>query len=70
MSININTEDFEHEINEMVIGGASYLDAVTEWCTKRRLEPEVGAELVLRHPQIQMRLQMEAEGLALVKHRQ
>lgn len=69
MPISLSSEDFERDVQEMVKGGSSYIEAVTEWCARQKVEPEVGAELVQQHPEIQMRLQMEAETLALVKHR-
>lgn len=51
----------------MVAEGASYIDAVTHWCETRGVEPEVGAELVDKNPLIKIRLQMEAEGLRLLR---
>jgi hypothetical protein len=51
----------------MVKGGATYMDSIVRWCGDRGLEIEVGAELVDQFPLVKSRLQMEAEGLNLMK---
>lgn len=60
-------DTFIDDIEKMVRGGASYIDAVTTWCQSQGLEPEAGADLVKRHPVVAMRLQMEAESMSLLR---
>ena len=61
------SQTFEHDIAEMVKGGATTLDAVLRWCADRDIEIEVGAELIAQNPLLKSRLQMECETLKLVK---
>jgi hypothetical protein len=63
----IKEEDFYRDIDLMVKRGASYLDAIVEWCESRGIEVEVGAELVAKSPLLLSRIQLEAEDINLLK---
>lgn len=64
MTAHLNkASDFHDGVEKMVKGGATYLDAIIEWCTKRGLEMESVAPLIEKNPKLMSFLRAEAEQL-------
>lgn len=64
MTGHINkASDFYEGVDKMVRGGATHLDAIVEWCSKKGLEMESVAPLIEKNPNMLSNLRAEAEAL-------
>ena len=51
---------FLADIDRLVAGGLSHIDAVVHWCEQRGFEAEFGASLVKKSPALKKKIREEA----------
>jgi hypothetical protein len=55
--------EFYESVEKMARGGATYLDAIVEWCSRKGLEIESVAPLIEKNPKFLAQLRIDAEDL-------
>lgn len=59
--------EFYENVEKMVRGGSSYLDAIVEWCSKKNIEIESVIPLVQKNPKFLSHLRVDAEDLHFIQ---
>jgi hypothetical protein len=62
----LNSEFIMNEIQTLIEGGASYIDAIVEFAERNEIEIEVVGEIIRRSPILKARVHVEAEELNMV----
>lgn len=62
----LNSEFIMNEIQTLIEGGASYIDAIVEFAERNEIEIEVVGEIIRRSPILKAKVHVEAEELNMV----
>lgn len=62
-------ETFLADIEKIVGGGSSYMEAVILWCEQKGLDPEYAGSLVRRNRTLKAKIESEAAALRCLKTR-
>lgn len=63
----INSEYIMNEIQSLIEGGATYIDAIVEFSERNEIEIEVVGEIIRRSPILKAKIHVEAEELNMLE---
>jgi len=61
--LNFPIQTFLLDIEKIVAGGDTYINAIIHWCEKKNVEIEYIAQLINSNSTLKSKLQLEAENL-------
>jgi len=62
----LNSEFIMNEIQSLIGGGVTYIDAIVEFAERNQIEIEVVGEIIRRSPILKAKVHVEAEELNMV----
>lgn len=65
----IDVQTLDSEVSKIMASGASLLEALIEWASKRNIDLETVGTLVRKSPKLKGALQIEGEDLRMLKTR-
>ena len=65
----IDVQTLDTEVSKIMASGASLLEALIEWASKRNVDLETVGSLVRKSPKLKGALQIEGEDLRMLKTR-
>jgi hypothetical protein len=65
--LTVFEKDFFGDIEKIVSGGVTYIDAIVHYAETHDLEVEYLAQLASKNPQLKSKIQREAENLNFIK---
>ena len=68
MKLSFSIPDFINDIEKMrQKNRVEYIDAIVTWCEKHNIEVEYVAGIIKKDPVLRSKLEVEAEGLNIIK---